>query len=193
MSTMCDFSFPVVGSSTSFQVGQVLGARSRNSAPRCRRPHTSMADIFRRLLFAGHGADPADNLLPAFTHIPEREIVLRRHEAGMHETKPCAAVDLGESQGDARVEARAILRIAVIAALPRIRQTLVALYFKPLTANHAVPRASRRRLIRKARAFDGLKSRRLHQQPAADEFAGRQDSADGLRRMGKHLLDDDVL
>src|SRR6202035_2842978 len=86
---------------------------------------------------------------------------------------------------------RAILRIAVIAALPRIRQTLVALSFKRLTANHAVPRASRCRLIREARAFDGLKSRRLHQQPAADEFAGRQDSPDGLRRMGKHLLDDD--
>src|SRR3984957_10553789 len=119
MSTMCDFSFPVVGSSTSFQVGQVLGARSRNSAPRCRRPHTSMADIFRRLLFAGHGADPADNLLPAFTHIPERRIVLRRHEAGMHETKPCAAVDLRESQGDDRVEARAIVASAGLSSVLR--------------------------------------------------------------------------
>src|SRR5271163_1132355 len=112
-----------------------------------------MTDILRGLLFAGNGADPADDLLPAFTHIPERGIVLRRHETGMHEMKPRAAVDLGESEGDDRVEARAILGIAVISPLPRKRQTLVARYFKHLTANRAVPRAGRRRLKREARAF----------------------------------------
>jgi hypothetical protein len=37
-------------------------------------------------LLAGHGVDPADQFLPALAQIPERGVVLRPYEAGMHET-----------------------------------------------------------------------------------------------------------
>ena len=87
---------------------------------------------------------------------------IRQYEAGMHDTQPCAAIDFGESPGDNRVEARAILRIAIVPASPRVGQALVAYHFEHLTMNHAVPRAGRRRLEREARAFHGFKSRRLH-------------------------------
>src|SRR5271154_6329725 len=80
---------------------------------------TSLENALR----AGKAAYPADHFLPALAHILECRVVLRRHEAGMHETKPCPAVALGESHGDDRVEPRAVLRIAVISALPRERQT----------------------------------------------------------------------
>src|SRR5258707_13754601 len=106
---------------------------------------SSMTDLFCGLL-AGNGADLADDLLPAFGQILERGVVPRRHEAGMHETQPCAAIDLGESPGDDRVEARAILRIAVMPASPRIGQALVTHHLEHLAMDRAIPCAGRRRL-----------------------------------------------
>src|SRR6266481_5957682 len=79
-----------------------------------------LAQRFRGTLFRSDGVDVSDNLLPTVAHIPECGVVLREHEAGVYETQPCAAADPGESPGDDRVEARAIVPIiAVMAALPR--------------------------------------------------------------------------
>src|SRR6516162_925696 len=49
---------------------------------------------------AGHGVNRADDLLPALGQIPECGAVLRQYGAGMHETQPGAAVDVGECPGN---------------------------------------------------------------------------------------------
>ena len=140
---------------------------------------------------AGNAGQLGHDLLPALAQISECGDILRQYEAGMHKTQPCAAIDFGESPGDDCVETRAILRVAVMPALPRVGQALVVDHFEHLAMDHAVPSAGWRRLEGEACAFHRRKSHRLHQ-PAIDEFAARQRFPNRLRRVRKHVLDHDV-
>src|SRR3954468_3469940 len=85
-------------------------------------PHLVDAALLRRssVLFAGNLAETRDNLLPAFAHVVESDLVGRHDKAGMHQAKPRAAFDPGKNPGDDGVQPGAVSDVAVVAASPGI-------------------------------------------------------------------------
>src|SRR5882757_4343061 len=125
---------------------------------------------FRGVVFPGDGVDLLQDLRPSFAHALERKIVPRRAEAGMHQAKPGAAIDLGERQRDDGLEARAVSDIVVMPASPCVDQPLVRRRLQYLAMDDAVPFAGRRGLVGELLALRGLEAGRRHE-PAADQLA----------------------
>src|SRR5882724_287480 len=100
--------------------------------------------LVRGALFRSDGVDRLEYLWPSLAHSLERKIVLRRTEAGMHQTDPGAAIDLAERPGDDRFQTRAVLGIGDVSAIPCVDQTLVRDHIQHLAMDHAVPFAGRR-------------------------------------------------
>src|SRR5258708_22222176 len=71
---------------------------------------------FRGVVFSRDGVDLLQDLRPSFAHALERKIVRRRAEAGMHQAKSGAAIDLGDRPRDDGLESRAVPHIFLTSA-----------------------------------------------------------------------------